>query len=76
MIWVTEIKAIDPITEELKVYGGPHVPGLNHTMAEQYCHDNGLGYCKVLGRLISEIPCKKGTYQPDWKNSVDYENNN
>lgn len=72
--WVTEIKAQDPFTGELKIYGGPNVPGFTYKDAEAYCQMNGLGYCKVIGELVAEIPCKEGTYEPDWKNMIDYEN--
>lgn len=73
-LWVTEIKAYDPITGELKTWCGPEVPGINHKDAENYCQDNGLGYCKVLGELVAEIPCKDGTYEPNWNKMIDYEN--
>ena len=42
--------------------------------AQEYCELNGLGYCKVVGELIAEIPCKEGTYEPDFNNMIDYEN--
>ncbi len=76
MIFVTEIRAISPIDGELKTYGGPNVPGINEQTAQEYCEMNGLGYCKVTGQLISEIPCKPGTYEPDFEKKVDYENMN
>lgn len=71
-LWVTEIRAIDPLTGELKTYGGPNVPGINQADAERYCREN-LGMCKVLGELVAEIPCKPGGYEPDWDNIIDYE---
>ena len=73
--WVTEIRAIDPVDGELKTWGGPNVPGLTFGMAEQYCREN-LGYCRVIGELVSEIPCKPGTHEPDWDNQIDYDNQN
>jgi hypothetical protein len=56
--WVTEIKAIDPVNPERGIitYAGPEVPGNTHQEAEQYCQENGLGYCKVLGTLEAEFP--------------------
>lgn len=74
--WVTEIKAIDPVDGELKTYAGPNVPALNLVIAEQYCQDNGLGYCRIIGELVAEIPCKPGTFDPDWDNQVNYDNLN
>ena len=77
-MWVTEIKAIDPITGELKLWSGPNVPGINYEDAERYCQQNELGYCCVLGELVAEIPCKEGAHEPDIEKMVDYEkiNNN
>jgi hypothetical protein len=68
--WTTLITAISPVHGDLRSYVGPRVPGLTAEHAQQYCEENGLGYCKVDGQLISEIPCKKGTYEPDWDKEV------
>lgn len=73
-IWVTEIKAICPIDGGLKTFGGPNIKAPSRQLAHEYCQNNGLGYCSITGELISEIPCKEGTYEPDWDNMVDYEN--
>jgi hypothetical protein len=70
--WYTEIKAISPVDGALKVYCGPNVPGINEKTAQEYCENNGLGYCKVIGELIAEIPCKEGTQDPDFENMMDY----
>lgn len=52
-MWVTLIKAIDPSNGQLKTWGGPNVPGINHEDAERYCQQNELGYCQVLGELVA-----------------------
>lgn len=72
-LYVTEIKAIKPSTGELTTYGGPNVPGISFEDAQDYCENNGLGYCKVVGELVSEIPCKAGAYEPDFSNMIDYD---
>lgn len=54
-LFVTEIKAIDPIDGELKTWAGPKVPGISFNDAEAYCQNNELGYCKVIGRFIGEF---------------------
>lgn len=72
-IYTTTIKALCPNDGTLKTYGGPNVPGITFKDAENYCELNGLGYCKVDGLLISEIPIKDGI--PDFKNSIDYNTN-
>lgn len=55
--WVTEILAYDH-SNELQRWIGPHVPGINMQDAQRYCEENGLGYCKVLGELVAEIPAQ------------------
>jgi hypothetical protein len=54
--YVTEITAINPKTGEMSKWIGPNVPGVSIETAQQYCDSNGLGYCKVIGRLVAEIP--------------------
>lgn len=75
-LYVTEIKAIKPSTGELKTYGGPNVPGISAEDAQNYCENNGLGYCKVLGELVCEIPCKEGTYEADFSKQINYDTYN
>lgn len=72
-LYVTEIKAESPLTGEIKTWCGPSVPGISFSDAQQHCEENGLGYCKVIGLLVMEVPCIEGTHRPDWKNAVDYE---
>lgn len=67
--WVTELKAIDPKTGELRTYGGPHVPGISKKDAERYCQQNGLGYLVVIGRIIAEFDQETG-------NEINYETPN
>lgn len=72
-LYVTEIKAFSPKNNEVKTYCGPHVPGISFTNAQEYCENNGLGYCKVVGLLIAEIPCDEKE-NPIWHKMIDYEN--
>lgn len=72
-LWVTEIRAIDPVDGEMKTWAGPNVPGISWGFAEQYCQDNGLGYCKVIGQLIAEIPCKSNNPWDDLGDRIDYD---
>lgn len=73
--YLTEIKAIDPLDGELKTFGGPNIISLTPKLAEEYLQLNGLGYCKIIGELIMEVHCKKGTFEPDWNNTVNFETN-
>lgn len=70
--YVTEIKAMHPVRKELATFGGPNVPGISVEDAQNFCNEN-IGYCKVLGELVAEIPCIKGTYEPDWSGQINYD---
>ena len=72
-MWCTTIRAVCPIRNELTTWSGPNVPGISEDDGNDYCQTHGLGYCKVEGELVSEIPCKEGTLEPDFKNEVDYQ---
>jgi hypothetical protein len=67
--WITEIRALDPISGEMKTYGGDNVEAPTFQMAQNWCNEN-KGYLKVIGELIAEIPCKKGTYEADFSKIV------
>ncbi len=69
--YTTTIWAESSITGELTEYVGPNVPGISFSDAQTYCENNGLGYCKVSGQLVEEIPVVNG--KPDWKNKTDFE---
>lgn len=72
-LYATEIQALNPHTKELRIWAGPHVQGISFEDAQRYCDEN-LGYCKVVGKLVLEIPCKNGVLsEPDFDNMIDYE---
>jgi len=71
--YTTTIRAVCPYDGEIRTYSGPNVPGISFRDAQDYCQRNGLGYCRVNGLLISEIPCKPGTWEPDWGGKVDWD---
>lgn len=75
-LYTTTIRAIKPSTGELTTYGGPNVPGISFADAQAYCENNELGYCKVDGELVAEIPCKEGTLEADFRKMIDYSNDN
>lgn len=70
--WVTEIRAIEASTGEMKTWGGDYVEAPTWELAQEWC-DRNKGYLKVIGKLVAEIPCKDGTHEPDWNNMIDYE---
>lgn len=70
--WATEIRAIHPYTGHLVTWEGDVVLAPTMKLAQDWC-DTHKGYLKVIGELIAEIPCKIGTYEPDWDNRIDYD---
>lgn len=72
--YTTIIKAIDPKDGKLKTYSGPHIPGITFKDAENYCNRNGLGYCKIDGILVSEIPTNH-IGEPDFEREIYYTQN-
>lgn len=75
-IWLTEIRAIDPLDGEMKTWCGPRIPAISWSDAEEYVQRNGLSYCKVIGQLIEEIPCNEKTGEPEFHNKISFENLN
>lgn len=71
--WGTEFKGIEVSTGLLKLYGGPNIAAPTKELAQKWC-DQNEPYLRVIDELVAEIPCKKGTYEPDFKNKIDYEN--
>lgn len=70
--YTTEIRAFDPLTNEMKKWCGDYVEANSFEEAEEWCRLN-KGYLKVNGELVAEIPCIEGTHKPDWDNMIDYE---
>jgi hypothetical protein len=72
--YTTSLLAVDPTDDKLKKWGGPNIQGISQKDAERYCQLNGLGYLWIEGELVAEIPCKTGSFEPDFKNMIDYTN--
>lgn len=69
----TEIRAFDPKTKEMKLWGGPNIEAISESDAQHYLDTNGLGYCMIIGTIVAEIPCREGTFEPDFDRIIDYE---
>lgn len=70
--WVTWIIAKDSMTNEEKIFSGPNIEAPSQRLAQEYCNNNGLGYCRVDGELVAEIPCDEN-YKPDINKTEDFE---
>ncbi len=62
-----------PLKGIMKTYLGPTVQGISYEDAQHYCENNGLGYCKVTGILVSEIDTKEDGITPDISTRKDYD---
>ena len=74
--YTTELKAIEPISGELRTFCGPYVPAISWAQAEEFCQNNGFGYLRITGQLVAEIGTKvdkDGFLVPDWDNTIDYD---
>lgn len=72
----TLIKAVDPETNELLTWQGPHIPAYTEEEAKDYVQRNGLGYCKITGQwIVSEVPTDEQG-KPIWNKLTNFENLN
>lgn len=71
-LYATKFTAICATSGKLKDYGGPHVQGITLDDAQAWCQINA-GHLVVLGRVLSETPCKEGSCEPDFANRIDYD---
>lgn len=62
--YTTKIRAIDPVTGELKTWCGPNIPAISWGMAELWCHENA-GYLEIDGQLEQEIDEHSGKVLTD-----------
>ena len=72
-LFATEIRAIDPVDGNMKTFAGPNVPAISWSFAERYCQDNGLGYCRVIGQLVAEIPFDFNDKRSNPNQRIDYD---
>lgn len=71
-LFTTSLKAIDPHDGILKNWCGPNVPGISFKDADNYCQENGLGYCKIEGILVAEISADENNC-PLWSQRIDFD---
>lgn len=58
MVFLTKLRAIDPVDGELKTWGGPYIEAISWKDAQEQIKE--LGYLELDGVLWSEIDFKTG----------------
>jgi len=53
--WCTEIYALCPVTNDMKVFQGIAVDAISPRLAQEWCLENGFGYCRVTGEELVGI---------------------
>ncbi|HNQ69639.1 MAG TPA: hypothetical protein PKN32_14800 [Bacteroidales bacterium] len=56
MYFLTEIESIDPLTGESILKAGPNIRARSFAEAKKILKLMGIPDCRILGRLIEEIP--------------------
>ena len=72
-IFCTQMQVYDHINKQLVWVDGKRIEAPTWELAEEYIITEGYNWLVITGKLICEIPCKKGSNDPDWKNKIDYE---
>ena len=68
----TKMQVLNQETKELVWVGGMKVIAHSEQHAQQILDRHDYHYLALDGELIAEIPCIKGTYQPDWGGMIEY----
>ena len=71
-IFCTEMKVWDIIFNQFVTIEGQRIEAPTWQLAEEILIKEDLRWLKITGELISEIPCKKKSFKPDWEHGIDY----
>lgn len=66
-IYLTELRAIDQTTGELKTFAGPNIDAPTQSIAEANCRIN-YPYLRVIGKLVATIDADD--VQTDYNHSL------
>lgn len=72
-IFCTTIKVWDNVFNELVTIDGQRIEAPTWKLAEEIIEKEGLRWLTITGELIEEIPCKENSFEPDFKNAIDYQ---
>jgi len=71
--WETEMQVINQETKEPVWVEGMVVIAFTRQKAQEILNKYNYHYLVLGDEIICEIPCKKGTLDPDWEKMIDYE---
>ncbi|WP_312306218.1 hypothetical protein [Chryseobacterium sp.] len=71
--YCTQMQVVNQETKELVWVDGMRIEAPTWELAQEILDKDNYHYLKITGKLVAEIPCKKGSFEPDWKNAVDYD---
>lgn len=71
-IFLTGMKVWDRVLNQFVSIEGQRIEAPTWQLAEEILIKEDLRWLKITGELIAEIPCKKNSFNPDWKNGIDY----
>lgn len=69
----TQMQVVNQKTKELVWIDGMRIEAPTLELAQQIIDKENYHYLIITGQLVKEIPCKKGGFEPEWKNAVDYD---
>ncbi len=72
-IFCTEMKVWDRVFNQYISIEGQRIEAPTWQLAEEILIKKNLRWLKITGQLVMDIPCKKDSFEPDWKNSIDYQ---
>lgn len=70
------MQVVNQKTKELVWIDGMRIEAPTWELAQEIIDKENYNYLIITGQLIKEIPCKEGSFEPDWKNAIDYQKTN
>lgn len=68
----TQMQVVNQKTKELVWIDGMKIEAPSLELAQEIIEQENYHYLIITGQLIKEIPCKEGSFEPDWNNAIDY----
>lgn len=69
----TKMEVVNQETKELVWIDGFRIEAPTRELAQEIIDNENYHYLIITGQLVKEIPCKKGSFEPDWNNAIDYD---